>query len=88
MSGLLTVPAFRVDGEDGDVSEYLILPPVFQRDVCEGFDYRAVARALLQRGYLDREPPHLTKKMRVPELGSSKVCCGQVLDSRRVNTRT
>ena len=64
---------FRVDGEDGDVSEYLILPPVFQRDVCEGFDYRAVARALLQRGYLDREPPHLTKKMRVPELGSSRV---------------
>jgi len=64
---------FRVDGEDGEVSEYLILPEVFRHKVCEGFDYRAVARALLQRGHLDCEPPHLTKKPRLPELGAVRV---------------
>jgi putative DNA primase/helicase len=60
---------FRVDGDDDEAAEYLILPEVFRREVCEGFDYRAVARALLQRGHLDCEPPHLTKKPRLPEVG-------------------
>ena len=64
---------FRVDGEDGEAVEYLILPEVFRGEVCEGFDYRAVAHALLQRGHLDREPPHLTKKPRLPEVGSTRV---------------
>jgi uncharacterized protein (DUF927 family) len=64
---------FRVDGDDGEVSEYLILPEVFRGEVCEGFNYLAVARALLQRGHLDCEPPHLTKKPRRPELGLTRV---------------
>jgi hypothetical protein len=41
--------------------------------VCEGFNYQSVARALLQRGALDCEPPHLTKKPRLPELGLTRV---------------
>jgi uncharacterized protein (DUF927 family) len=64
---------FRVDGEDGEASQYLILPEVFRREVCASFDHQMVARALLQRGYLDREPPHLTKKPRLPEVGRVRV---------------
>lgn len=64
---------FRVDGEDGEVSEYLILPEVFRGEVCDGFNYLAVARALLKQGHLDCEPPHLTKKPRLPELGLTRV---------------
>jgi putative DNA primase/helicase len=64
---------FRVEGEDGEVSEYLILPEIFRGEVCAGFNYLAVARALWQRGHLDCEPPHLTKKPRLPELGLTRV---------------
>jgi uncharacterized protein (DUF927 family) len=64
---------FRVDGEDGEASEYLILPEVFRSEVCESFDYKAVARALLQRGHLECQLPHLTKKPRLPEVGSIRV---------------
>jgi uncharacterized protein (DUF927 family) len=64
---------FRVDDGDGEATKYLILPEVFRQEVCEGFDSRAVARALLQRGYLDCEPPHLTKKPRLPEVGTIRV---------------
>jgi uncharacterized protein (DUF927 family) len=64
---------FRVEGEDGEVSEYLILPEVFRGEVCAGFNYMEVARALLKRGHLDCELPHLTKKPRLPELGSTRV---------------
>ncbi|HTQ54028.1 MAG TPA: DUF927 domain-containing protein [Bryobacteraceae bacterium] len=64
---------FRVESEDGEISEYLILPEVFRSEVCASFDYRAVARALSQRGHLDREPPHFTKKPRLPELGPTRV---------------
>ncbi len=51
----------------------MILPEVFRREVCEGFDYRAVARALLLRGHLGCEQPRLTKKPRLPEVGAVRV---------------
>jgi putative DNA primase/helicase len=63
---------FRVD-DGGEVVEYLILPEVFQREVCEGFDYKAAAKALEARGYLETQPPHLTKKRPLPEVGSVRV---------------
>ena len=61
---------FRVDQKNGDAVEYLILPGVFQNDVCQGYDYRMVANALLKRGYLVNQPPHLTKKTPMPEVGN------------------
>ena len=64
---------FRSDDADGDAVEYFVLPEVFRRDVCAGFDHRMVARALLKRGYLERESQHLTKKPRLPEVGSVRV---------------
>jgi uncharacterized protein (DUF927 family) len=64
---------FRSDDSDGDALEYFVLPEVFRRDVCAGFDYRMVARALLKHGCLERESQHLTKKPRLPEVGSVRV---------------
>jgi uncharacterized protein (DUF927 family) len=63
---------FRVD-ENGEATEYLILPEVFQREVCGGFDYQVVGKALKERGFLHPQPPHLTKKCRLPEVGSIRV---------------
>jgi putative DNA primase/helicase len=62
---------FRVD--EGGPTMYMILPEVFRREVCEGFDYKAVAKALEERGFLETQPPHLTKKSRLPELGNVRV---------------
>jgi uncharacterized protein (DUF927 family) len=57
-------------------TEYLILPEVWRADVCKGFDPSAVARLMLDRGYLranregDRAP---TVKITVPGVGQRRV---------------
>jgi putative DNA primase/helicase len=61
---------FRVDGGNGDALEYLIFLEVFREEVCQGFDHRMVAKALLTQGYLDSQPPHHTKKTSMPEVGN------------------
>jgi uncharacterized protein (DUF927 family) len=38
---------------DGNITEYFISPEVFRREVCEGFDYEAVAKMLRNEGLLD-----------------------------------
>jgi uncharacterized protein (DUF927 family) len=63
---------FRVE-EDGETTMYLILPEVFRREVCEGFDFRTVAKALEARGFLETQLPHLSKKCRLPDLGIVRV---------------
>lgn len=60
---------FRVE-EDGETTAYLILPEVFRRELCEGFDYKTVAKALEARGFLETQPPHLSKKCRLPDVGN------------------
>jgi putative DNA primase/helicase len=59
-------------GDDGQ-PEYLIFPEVFRKEVCAGFDYRTVARALAARGMLDTDGPHLAQKRNLPELGRLRV---------------
>ena len=63
---------FRVD-EDGETTTYLILTEVFRGEVCDGFDCRTVLKALDARGFLETQPPHLTKKCRLPEVGNIRV---------------
>ena len=58
------------EGENGDVTEYQILREVFRREVCEGFDYRLVVKALNAGGFLENQPPGFMKKPRLPELGT------------------
>ena len=56
---------------DGNVTHYYILPGVFRREVCEGFEPESVARALLERGFLDPGGKgRLQKKPRIPGLGT------------------
>jgi putative DNA primase/helicase len=56
-------------------TEFLFLPEVFKAEVCAGFDYRMVLKALDARGLLKREEPALTLKTRLPGLGSTRVYC-------------
>jgi putative DNA primase/helicase len=56
---------FRRKTTDGE-TEFLVLPETFKAEVCGGFDYRMVARVLAERGFLDCQPPDLTKRVRLP----------------------
>jgi uncharacterized protein (DUF927 family) len=64
----------RQQAETG-ATEYLILPEVFRGEVCAGFSYRVVLKALDDRGFLVRTPPDMTIKPRLPELGAVRVYC-------------
>lgn len=58
--------------DDGNVTQYLILPEVFRREVCAGFNSESVAKALLERGFLDPDGRgRLQKKPRITELGTT-----------------
>jgi uncharacterized protein (DUF927 family) len=61
---VLNRAGYREPGEDG---EYWILPETWKSDVCAGLDYRAVCRALENKGYLSREKPSWMRKARVPD---------------------
>lgn len=57
-------------------TEYIILTEVWRREVCAGFDAKAVAAELLRRGHLepgtDDAHPH-TPLRRLPEMGQRRV---------------
>ena len=59
-----------------DVSfEYFILAETFRGEVCQGFDYRAVCRVLLDHGCLIRDPDRYDCRKRLPGMGMS-TCYG------------
>jgi len=59
------------DGEGVSV-EYFVLPEVFRAEVCQGFDYQAVARVLLQHGALVPSAGRAFDcKQRLPGMGLS-----------------
>jgi len=64
---------FRRRNRDTDETEYLIFKDTFRTKVCAGRDCQAVARELDRRGLLLREPPNLTMKPHLPELGKTWV---------------
>lgn len=62
---------FRRETPEG--TEYLILRESF-REICTGFDHRAVARALADAGALVKDADGSnTKTERLPALGSTRV---------------
>jgi uncharacterized protein (DUF927 family) len=62
--------------------QYLIFPETFQREVCVGHHYVDVARALKERGWLLRNPPHWTLKVRNAPEGKRFFCVrAAILDS-------
>jgi len=50
----------------GRGKEFLILPRVFQEELCNGIPPQAVARELARRGHLRRIAPHFIVKERIP----------------------
>ena len=65
---------FKRDGCDGQ-TEYLILPEVFESEVCKGFSAIAVAKELEKTGHLKRsnEKKYLARKETLPDLGRRRV---------------
>ncbi len=57
--------------EDGG-TEYLIFPEVFKTEVCKGFDYTTIARALSEKGFLISDQGSHMKQIRVPEVGRAR----------------
>ena len=66
---------FRKHTGEGDetVTEYFILPEVFKSEVCKGWDYRQVARLLIDKGFMRPDGKHLQPKVTLPGEGSRRV---------------
>jgi uncharacterized protein (DUF927 family) len=64
---------FRRADETGELIEYAILEEAFRNEVCKGYDYQLIARALKTRGFLrTSERGRLTYQARVPEFGRTR----------------
>ncbi|MEG2280220.1 MAG: DUF927 domain-containing protein [Comamonas sp.] len=61
-----------VDSEQTEV-EFFVLPEVFRSEICEGFDYTAVCKVLLEAGCLKPGAGrHFDDRQRLPGLGSAR----------------
>jgi putative DNA primase/helicase len=65
---------FRRDDGEGK-TDYLVLPESWRNELCAGYDARAVAHALLEKGHLapDQNDDKLQSRHRLPGLGTQRV---------------
>ncbi len=89
---------FKREGENG-TTEFLILPEMFDREMCKGFSPIAVAKELEKLGHLRRgsDKKYISEKVTLPELGRKRVYviayesdfCEKVLNTseQKVNKR-
>lgn len=63
---------FREKNHDGNL-EYYCYPEVFKAEICKGFDYRAVARLLIERGFMKGDGKNLQPKVNLPGEGRKRV---------------
>jgi len=62
---------FWRDGEDG-ARQFLVLPEVFRREVCQGFDAKAAAQVLVKAGVIQAgEDGKTARKVRLPGIGAT-----------------
>ena len=54
-------------------TEYYVYSEVFEAEVCSGMDYKAVARLLIDKGYLRADGKHLKPKVALPGEGTRRV---------------
>lgn len=59
---------FYRTGADGG-REYIVLQEAFKREVCQGFDAKAVIKALLANGWLERDGDKAQRRERLPNMG-------------------
>ena len=57
--------------EDG--WHHFVLKPVFIDEICRGYDYRTVAKTMIEAGCLERTGANLTDRKRIPGAGNSHV---------------
>jgi uncharacterized protein (DUF927 family) len=62
-----------VETRDDEVTEYRFLPEIFRNEICRGFDYEAVAKTLIKRGFMVSEEDHSTAKRTIPGIGRKRV---------------
>lgn len=65
---------FITPTEDGGIDRYYILPEVFEKEVCKGYDPKTVAKTLQQRGWLANDAGRLQTQIRTPE-GKLRAYC-------------
>ncbi|AEJ02366.1 protein of unknown function DUF927 [Nitrosomonas sp. Is79A3] len=63
---------FREKNHDGNI-EYYCYPEVFKAEICKCFDYRAVARLLIERGFMKGDGKNLQPKVNLPGEGRKRV---------------
>ena len=54
--------------------EFMVLTEAFRRDVCQGFDAKAVTTVLTKAGWLEGEGTRATQKPYIPALGNRTRC--------------
>ena len=71
-----------VSEDNGASMEFYVLPEVFKRDMCKGFDYRDVAKVLKGHGFIktnEEKQKRLTFQTNLPTLGKTR--CFLILPS-------
>lgn len=65
-------PIYASDGTRAKEAEFYVLPEVFRQEVCKSFDYKTVARAMAEHGFLMTDGANLTRKERLPIMGLTR----------------
>ena len=68
-----------VSEDNGASMEFYVLPEVFKRDMCKGFDYRDVAKVLKGHGFIKTDEGRITLTHRLPMVGKTR--CFLILPS-------
>ena len=72
-------PSFSYVLDAGGAVHYFVLPECFRSEICQGFDYKAVAHVLVEHGCLiPSKGRPFDSKHRLPGMGNSPVTCYQI----------
>jgi putative DNA primase/helicase len=53
-------------------TEFFVLPEVFRQEICKSFDYKTVARLLVEQGYMVTDGRNLSSNARLPGIGLTR----------------
>ncbi len=65
-------PIYDEDSNRAKEAEFYVLPETFRQEVCKGFDYKAVARLLVEQECLMMDGQSFTRKERLPVMGLAR----------------
>ena len=68
----LTRGMYAINEGNGASLEFYVLPEVFKRDMCKGFDFRDVGKVLKQHGFIKTDEGRHTLTHRLPMLGKTR----------------